>query len=179
MLRRRVHGRERAFTVIEMIVVMILMGITMAVMGRMLIDKLAGQQKTVTTQRAVAAGNEVVGQLGDDLRAARSPDRDAAKIGDPDRLRDAVLSDAAITDATNSSVTLDVRDVLVAEPTRLQFRSDAISEPAGAPKRIECVTYQVVSDGSLWRVVNDFNTASRNCTGALRLQTRLMPSPNP
>lgn len=171
--------RDQAFTIIEMIVVMLLMGIVTTMVARVLLDKLAAQHKSVTTQRATAAGNEVISQLGDDLRSARAPDRDPAKIGDAQRLREAVLGDAVITDASDAAVTLDVRDIISAEPSRLQFRSDVVPEAGGAATRVECITYEVRSDGSFWRAVNDFDAASRTCTGPLRLETRLLPSPNP
>lgn len=162
---RSLH-RDDGFTMIEMVVGMVLAGITLVLVVGVVMGAFdAGERSGVRTkaQRAAVLASE---QLNADLRAMRAPQRDAYYTGSPDRLR------AILLGGSNPGV-LQVHDLLEATPTRVRFFAEIVNQPP--PNTVECVTWEVTPSGALHRTVRAYSPSCAG-TGAALQQREVMPA---
>jgi type II secretory pathway pseudopilin PulG len=156
-----VAGRERAFTMIELLVAFVLIGIVCAVAASSIIRGFSGAANTATSASGRAKAAEVADRLGNDVRAARSVGRDGARIADVADLVRAVQTDGVLYDIDGN--VLDWRDITVAEPNRITFQSDVVDEASGSQSLPECVTWQVDSSAQGWKVQRTTRAYATGC----------------
>lgn len=184
----RDHGTvvsQAGFTLIELVVAMIIFAVVLALTTHELVGGFGATASIMTTRKAEALVSHAADLMGDDLRSARSHDRNFDAIRQPLLLRKAIMRGDPITHSV-TGVTLDVADVKVAEPTRFGFLSNVKANPAGTPSvdPSECILYQLESAGGGWqmaRYVNDYAGAGPCGTGGVKTvvipaQTTPMPS---
>ncbi len=179
--RRRRHattGRERAFTLIELVVAFVLIGLVLGVAVSVVVRGFSGAAESSTTARARAQAAEAAERLGSDVRAARSIGRDGAKVADPVDLQRAVRTDGPLYDLDGNL--LDWRDVVVAAPNRIVFQSDVVDEAPGRASQPECVTWMVDNgvSGTGWyvrRVVRAYTNRCNRGGGAVREDDAMTP----
>lgn len=160
-----------------MIVVLILIGIVSSILGRILINGLHNSHKSTRSQQVSANVRTAVAQFGDDITGARAPDRTTNNIPDLDRMRRAILGSPTGSTATpegvdprtGRSIKIDVRDIVDAGPTFIEFRSDV--EDTG---QVRCIRYYVTGVRGNYLLhrrvsadVRRINYAIRTCAGAL------------
>jgi prepilin-type N-terminal cleavage/methylation domain-containing protein len=142
-----VASEEHGFTLVELIVVMVLVGMVFAAIGHFLIDTSSFTHKAASTRSAARMADETLDRLGNDVRSAMSPDRDVATNGGLDALRRFALY------GVNPPGGEDMRDIVLATPRELWFRSNVIPEGLGDSPVSECVGYVFGSDRTFKRVV--------------------------
>lgn len=138
----------------EVVVSMVILMVVLTMISRVMLDG-AATKDSISGDAAVSiAADQATDQLVSDVRAAESPLRRNA-------------SEAGIVAGSEGGV--DIRDIVLASPYAMQLRADTDSRAAG----VECVHYQVDSQGSLWRSVrSNFVTCAAAPTDSAR---RIMP----
>lgn len=176
---------ELGFTMIELIVACVLVGMVVALAASSIMRGFAGTAETATSSGARAKAAEAAERIGADIRGARSTGRDGAHIADTADLVRAVRTDGPLHDIDGNL--LDWRDVTLAEPNALTFQSDVVDEAASSTSRPECVTWSVGSTPSGWYVRRVTKAWADRCAGGgtgapleddeLTPPTRHLPAP--
>lgn len=161
---------EHAFTLIEMLIAMVLVGGLLIIISTVLVRSFGESGRTQQQRKATQDVRNTMSQFGNDLRIARAPDRDPRYVGNGGDLGAALLSQkqlqVQLPGAT--SAVLDVRDIIEATSTSFAFRADVHPNPGS-----ECVRYAVDGPGQpLVRSVLVYNSASRTCDRARVLATQ-------
>ncbi|MCB0878234.1 MAG: hypothetical protein KDC46_04555 [Thermoleophilia bacterium] len=147
---------------IEAIVVMVLVGMMLAGAGIMLVRSFSESGSAIQQRQAIEQARTTANQLGNDLRATRSPDRDPRIVGNSNDLAGALFGTSPVKrrmPGENELRTLDVRDVVEATATSLTVRADADPRPG-----VECVRYFVDPvSRSLVRSVLVYDQRLRTC----------------
>ncbi len=158
---------QHGFTMIEAVVVMVLVMVVFAGAGMMLVRTFTESGRAIQQRQAIEDARTAAKQLGNDLRATRSPDRDPRVVGGSGDLAGGLLGTAPIVRRLPGEAemrTLDLRDVVEATATSLTVRADADPRPG-----VECVRYFVDEDPksasyrSLIRSVLTYNQPLRTC----------------
>lgn len=164
------HARPSAgFTLIELVVVMVILAIVMAFVGRALLDGFTGATKTQTEAITSQATAEAIDTIRADVQAALSSDRDRTKIRDDFKFESALKGEPVTSDdPADGGRTLEIQDITKASPTLLAFQIEVNAENPGS----ECVQYELMggSTFSLKRVQSE----SRGC-GEGQKRTVLKP----
>jgi prepilin-type N-terminal cleavage/methylation domain-containing protein len=154
--------REAGFTLIEMLIAMILLASLLVVVSMVLMKTFGESGRAQQQRKAAQDMRTTMSQFGNDLRVARSPDRDPRFVGNGNDLGGALLADQPLKvqlPGQPTALQLDVRDIVEATSTSFMFRADAIVGGA-----VECVRYAVdPSTRSLTRTVHNYIQASRSC----------------
>ena len=168
----RSRGSERAFTLIELIVGMVLSLIVLGILFSVVLDSFQGADRSSARRKAQQSATKAADLLTADLRAAAANQRDPRFYGSPDSLRHLILQE-------DDGDGMSVHDIVVATDSQLRFYSDVDSDTRGP----ECVTWEVVG-GALQRSVHALDgTRYGGCgAGALALtrisETRVIPAPS-
>ena len=162
----RSHG-SAGFTLIELLIAMILVLVLMAAFTSFLLGAFSNSQKANDESSAIQQVTQSITMFSSDLQKAKSPDREETQLGDPGLLSDALLNGVPLKNVVNNStITLDVADIVAATATSFTFRSDVLARPG-----VECVTYSVTPGAtqSLMRQVNPYNSVTHTCDFATQL----------
>lgn len=161
-LHMRAIRSEHGFTMIELVVAMILLGIVGAIIVTGVSGGVSGYQDAKTTSDGMAEAAEAAERFGTDLRVARSQGRSGPIIS-PSDLQTAIDTNGDLTDiATGRS--LDWRDVFEATPSSAGFQADVIDE-AGAGARPECVRWSVANAAGGWELRRTVRSYTPQCAG--------------
>ena len=153
---------DAGITLIELVVGMLLAGIVLVVAVNFIIGVLHDGERAQGDAKATAAATLFTTRLSNELKAAESPDR--SNFADWEELRSALLSPP--------TATVDIRDVLVAEPGRLVVRVD-VARSAG----VECLEYRD-SGTKVHRIVTSGAAdAWRGCSGAVLATSTVLERP--
>lgn len=142
--------RERGFTMIELVVSFVLIGIVLAMAAGAIIRGFSGAAETSSSANARAKAAEAAERIGADVRGARSVGRDGAKIADVADLVRAVRTNGPLYDIDGNL--LDWRDITAAQPNVITFQADVVDEAPGASSQPECVTWSVANATGGWYV---------------------------
>lgn len=157
MLSARRH--EAGFTLVELLIGAVIALIVISVTVSMVLDGVKGSQRSGASRRAQVEANRVLDELGVDLRSAAAPERlDVSEVSTRSRLRMGLMS----ISANNSAF----EDIARSTPTMLAFRADAIAEPAGQARRVECVQWSVENAGEYNRLMRRVWPTASPCPGA-------------
>lgn len=143
---------------VELLVAMMLLSIVMVGVSRVLVAGWGGVGKTTTEQAASGRMLNAVDRMRSDIVQAYNYRRSQTKIRDSYQLRLGILNDRGLglvqsqDPADTSQATVDIRDILVAQPDDLVLRADVVASPVGSPPWAECVEYRVLPAGSGWKV---------------------------
>jgi type II secretory pathway pseudopilin PulG len=140
--QRNAHPQERAFTIIELIVSFVLLGIALALASTALLQGVDGSDRAAEAQRLRTQFDQARTMLAADLHSARAPGRDFAQ------LRDLMAFQQEIAKGQNALPdSWDLHDVKQATGTQLTFVGDAVSDPVGgAMAGPECVSWRLRTD---------------------------------
>ncbi len=160
---------ERAFTMIEMVIAMVLIAGLLVVVSTVLVRTFGESGRATQQRKAMQNVRNTMSQFGNDLRVARAPDRDPRYVGNGNDLGGALLSNKSLEvtmPGAAAPTVLDVRDVIEATSTSFAFRAEVHPTPG-----TECIRYAVTGPGMpLTRTVQSFNTATRRCGAVLESQ---------
>ncbi|MCW2959618.1 MAG: hypothetical protein JWM25_1246 [Thermoleophilia bacterium] len=134
---------ERAFTIIEVLVAMVLLGVVLAFVGRPMLDGISGANKATATATATRLVDDATDRFRTDTMAALTPDRGQTHIRDASKLARA-LTDPAFVARSDDPMTprvLQPADVYEASQTRLTFRADLVADDIPGGSGTECVTW--------------------------------------
>lgn len=149
---------ERAFTLVEMIVAMIVLALVMAVIGTALVATFRGGNKSLNERRAMQQVNQTVTKVRSDVARAKAAGRDEGNFTDTGALSKALLAASPPSSifsrrdgTTGAQIFVD--DIVVATPNRLMVRADVlplagtecveyIGVPVTAPTKVDRVVYQ-------------------------------------
>lgn len=151
---------ERAFTLIELLIVCILSTIVVAAIVSGVIAGLKGSNDAEVSRKALSQFDQARELLEKDLRAARAPGRDYDLITNRQDLRDEVQTGDSALPAG-----LDIEDVKVAEPGRLVFVADVLHTNPAATPQPECVTWRLSSNATSWWLERSVAPYTASCTG--------------
>lgn len=173
---RRARGpREHGFTMIELVVGMVLLGIVAAMIIRGVTDGFGGYQDAKAQSDGMAQAAEAADRFGTDLRVARSAGRSGPIIS-PSELQDAIDTNGDVTDIATGQP-LDWRDITKATGSEIVFQADVIDE-AGVGARPECVRWYVATSGG-WSLRRQVRSYTPQCGGSgTLLEDDAMTSPN-
>jgi prepilin-type N-terminal cleavage/methylation domain-containing protein len=141
-LRQRSSGTA-AFTLIEMVIAMLILGVVMSVAGGVISHTFAGSSKSVNERSAISSVSQAMSNIETSVRATKSPDRDSTVLPGTADLAGSLLKGTSITgrrSVNGSQITLDVQDVVEADGDHLLLRSDVLANPG-----VECVLFNVVT----------------------------------
>ena len=170
------RGSERGFTLVELIVAMVLLGIVGVLIVQGVMGGLGGYQKSKSQSDGMAQAAEAADRFGTDMRVARSAGRSGPIIA-PSDLQDAIDTNGTLTDVATGD-DLDWRDITEATPTSITFQADVIDE-AGVGARPECVSWFVATPPKGWMLVREVRSYTPQCDpkGAL-LEDDSLTQPN-
>jgi prepilin-type N-terminal cleavage/methylation domain-containing protein len=157
----RTSEGEHAFTLIELLVAMVLVAGLLVIISTLLMRTFGESGRAQQERAAMQSVRDTMSRFGNDLREARSPDRDPTYVGNGNDLGAALLagSQLQVQLPGQAKQVLDVRDVVEATSRSFAFRADVNAAPGA-----ECVRYAVDSAGGpLVRTVMAFNQALRVC----------------
>jgi len=144
------HGApERALTLVELVVALVLLAIVVGFAGAPLINGLRGSDDVQSRTQASQRASDATEHVRNDLAAALAPDRDARHVRGVEKLTRALLEPGYRTlsdDPSYGARQLDVRDVVRATPTELHFRADVLAADRNAP--VECVRWRAAAPTS-------------------------------
>lgn len=161
IFRRARRTSERGFTLIELVVACVLLGIVGIMITRSVMDANNGYLDSKSNSEGMAQAAEAAERLGADLRVARAIGR-SGTVMDPSDLRDAIDTNTDLVDlATGTS--LDWRDITEATPNSVTFQADVVDETTGGDSP-ECVRW-FVSGTSPWHVRREVRPYSAGCAG--------------
>jgi prepilin-type N-terminal cleavage/methylation domain-containing protein len=173
MTARSVTRGEAGFTLIEMMIAMVLVAGLMIVISTVLTKTFGESGRAQQERKAAQDMRSTMGQFGNDLRVARSPDRDPRYVGNGNDLGGALLASKPLQvqlPGAAAPTTLDVRDVVEATSTSFAFRADVLPN-AG----VECVRYAVdTQTRQLVRTVLSYNPVAHACILAPELQRQVL-----
>lgn len=162
--------REGAFTIIEMVIAMVLVAGLLIIVSTVLVRTFGESGRATQQRKAMQSVRNTMSQFGNDLRVARSPDRDPRYVGNGNDLGGALLSGRPLEvtmPGAPAPTVLDVRDVIEATSTSFAFRAEVKPNVPGA----ECVRYAVAGPGMpLTRTVQSYSSATRRCGAVLETQ---------
>lgn len=160
-------GSQDGFTLVELIVAMVLVAGLLAVVSSVLMKTFAESGRSRQERKVVEDVRKTFDTFANDIRKAKTPDRDPQYVGNAGELSEALLQPedhtkrlSIILPGQSSPTTLDVRDVVEATATSFAFRTDAV--PGGG---VECVRYWVNPERAFVRSVLNYVPASRACDG--------------
>lgn len=167
--------RERGFTMIELVVGMILLGLVAAIIVRGVTDGFGGYQDAKAQSDGMAQAAEAADRFGTDLRVARSAGRSGPIIS-PSELQLAIDTNGEVTDIATGQP-LDWRDITEASGSAIGFQADVIDE-AGIGARPECVRWFVDTAGG-WSLRRQVRAYTPRCLGSgTLLENDAMTTPN-
>jgi prepilin-type N-terminal cleavage/methylation domain-containing protein len=156
---------ESGFTLIELVVALVLGLVVLVMLLGAITDMFGASERSANRSKAQRATVAAAEQLTDDLRSMRAPQREPLHTGSADNLRNLLLFE-------QNRAGLEIHDLLVATPTRITFFSETVNARAG----VECVTWEVLADGSMQRTVRA-STPGCGAPGAILHQSLVMPAP--
>jgi prepilin-type N-terminal cleavage/methylation domain-containing protein len=171
---------ERAFTLIEMLVAMVLLAIAVALVSHGVLSALNASTQSRTGAISDAAMARISQQFQSDVAMAETTDRIAGRIRDPFDLERAVRRGEGVTttDPTApANAVVDIYDIRAATDDRIVLLADVLPDTSQDPSvdaPAECVIWDVNTSGSPARV-HYTRTIESSCGGPV-VETREMLS---
>ena len=136
--------REAAFTILELVIGMILLGLAIGVVGQVVIQAVGGGAGARAGAVSDGAVYRAASMLADDVAAANTEHRRDNLLRDPTDLAGALQRNEVpySSDPARPGMRLDIDEVVRATPTELQIRAD-VDRAVG----VECVTWRAVTAG--------------------------------
>ncbi len=136
------HATESAFSLLEMIIAMVLLGVALAVVGNVVVQATGGSNGARAGAISDAAIARAATMLADDVAIANTSDRRDNLLRDPADLAGALQRNdvAYSSDPSRPMMRLDIDEVVTATSTELQVRSD-VHRRAG----VECITWRAIT----------------------------------
>lgn len=167
------RGAQAGFTLIELIVVIILLGMAMALVMRPLLDAFQASSTGQSESSVQHQAKQAMDTIWDDMVRVMAPDRDPSNIRDVVLLHRGVLGNTIYSqDPRDGGAPLDIRDITVATATRLSVRGDFTQDPG-----YECVVYDApaASSARFWITRTIWTTSG--CGGTSRASYLVRPGP--
>lgn len=158
------RGVEGAFTMVELMVGLILLGLLLAMVGGPLVSALNGAAKTEATAGVERMVEDAEDRFSTDTMAAFTPDRERSRIRDASKFRRALTEPNFIArsdDPREQGRELDVRDVPMADAYNYWVRADVLATSPGA----ECVKYAAAGPDKEWFWLHRQVLGGTSCTG--------------
>lgn len=168
--------RERALTLIEVIVAMVLLAIAIAIVATVVVQSIQGSSSASSGAISDAAVTRVSDRLSDDVASAMTEDRRDHRLRDPAELAAAVRRNEVplSSDPAEAGTVVDIDDVVTATETRLQLRADVDRAPG-----VECVDWEARSVAQRFELVRRVARAGQACgSGGLGEQVILRSDSN-
>jgi prepilin-type N-terminal cleavage/methylation domain-containing protein len=161
-----IHREESGFTLLEMLVASVILIAVLSVAGYGIVSSLDSGFHASDVEQATSAASDNLDLLGEDLHQAMARDRRSDQGLTPDQMKDLIQTyDGFRNTGSGKKPVTDIRDVLVATPDTLIFRSNVIPEAPSQPVVVECVRYYLHPDWSLWRNVTTSAETFSGCNG--------------
>lgn len=154
-------GAEDGFTLIELMIGAVLTVIVVGAVVMAMASALSSERSSSETRKTQAAAGEALELLGDDLRTAVASKRVDTNLTAAERAALGLVAPVGTKEGlkqileSTTSGGLQFRDVVLARPNELVFRSDVLSvaEDGADGGDTECVRWKHEDvDGSLWMV---------------------------